>query len=33
MKHTLFWSDTRGGTEIGFKDVVITQFQPKVRTY
>ena len=33
LKHTLFWSDQQGETEIGYKDVVITQFQPKERTY
>ena len=33
LKHTLFWSDQKGGTEIGYKDVVITQFQPKERKY
>ena len=33
LKHTLFWSDGAGGTEIGYKDVIITQFQPKERTY
>ena len=33
LKHTLFTSDQRGGTDIQYKDVVITQFQPKVRTY
>lgn len=33
LKHTLFWSDQRGETEIGYKDVIITQFQPKERKY
>lgn len=33
LKHTLFWSDQQGQTEIGYKDVVITQFQPKERKY
>ncbi len=33
LKHTLVWSDQTGQTEIGYKDVVITQFQPKERTY
>ncbi|HEX8299919.1 MAG TPA: succinate dehydrogenase flavoprotein subunit [Rubricoccaceae bacterium] len=33
LKHTLFTSDQRGGTEIAYKDVVITQFQPKERVY
>ncbi len=33
LKHTLFWSDQQGGTEIGYKDVIITQFQPKERKY
>ena len=33
LKHTLFWSDQTGQTEIGYKDVVITQFQPKERKY
>ncbi len=33
LKHTLIWSDQKGGTEIGYKDVVITQFQPKERKY
>ncbi|WP_412070534.1 succinate dehydrogenase flavoprotein subunit [Rubrivirga sp. IMCC43871] len=33
LKHTLFWSDQQGQSEIGYKDVVITQFQPKERKY
>jgi len=33
LKHTLFWSDQKGGTEIGYKDVIITRFQPKERKY
>ena len=33
LKHTLFWSDQQGQTEIGYKDVIITQFQPKERKY
>jgi succinate dehydrogenase / fumarate reductase flavoprotein subunit len=33
LKHTLFTSDQQGGTEIDYKDVVITQFQPKERKY
>ena len=33
LKHTLFTSDQAGGTEIAYKDVVITQFQPKERVY
>ena len=33
LKHTLFWSDTEGDTRIGYKDVIITQFQPKERKY
>ena len=33
LKHTLLWSDQQGQTEIGYKDVIITQFQPKERKY
>ena len=33
LKHTLMWSDQKGGVELGYKDVVITQFQPKERKY
>ncbi len=33
LKHTLMWSDQKGGVEIGYKDVVITQFEPKERKY
>ncbi len=33
LKHSMFWSDQKGGTEMGYKDVVITQFQPKERKY
>ncbi len=33
LKHTLFWSDGHGQTQLGEKDVVITQFQPKERKY
>ncbi len=33
LKHTLFTSDQQGGTEIDYKDVIITQFQPKERKY
>ncbi len=33
LKHTLFTSDQAGGTEIAYKDVIITQFQPKERKY
>ncbi len=33
LKHTLIWSDQQGQTEIGYKDVIITQFQPKERKY
>ncbi|MFN3595880.1 MAG: succinate dehydrogenase flavoprotein subunit [Rubricoccaceae bacterium] len=33
LKHTLFWSDQKGGFNIGYKDVTITQFQPKERKY
>ncbi|OZC04065.1 succinate dehydrogenase flavoprotein subunit [Rubricoccus marinus] len=33
LKHTMFWSDQKGGTELGYKDVIITQFQPKERKY
>ena len=33
LKHTLFWSDQKGQSEIDYKDVIITQFQPKERKY
>jgi succinate dehydrogenase / fumarate reductase flavoprotein subunit len=33
LKHTLFRSDQAGGTEISYKDVAITRFQPKERKY
>ena len=33
LKHTLFTSDQHGGTDITYKDVVITQFAPKERVY
>ncbi|MDX1419523.1 MAG: succinate dehydrogenase flavoprotein subunit [Rubricoccaceae bacterium] len=33
LKHTLFFADGEGGHEIGYKDVVITRFQPKERKY
>ena len=33
LKHTLFTSDQAGGTAIDYKDVIITQFQPKERKY
>ncbi len=33
LKHTLFYSDCEGNYEFGFKDVVITRFEPKERKY
>ncbi len=33
LKHTLFTSDQKGGHDIGYKEVVITQFVPKERVY
>jgi succinate dehydrogenase / fumarate reductase flavoprotein subunit len=33
LKHTLFHSDCEGNYEFDDKDVVITRFEPKVRSY
>ncbi|NNF56752.1 MAG: succinate dehydrogenase flavoprotein subunit [Rhodothermaceae bacterium] len=33
LKHTLYWADAEGQHEIGYKDVIITRFQPKERKY
>ena len=33
LKHTLFYSDGKGGYEFAYKKVILTRFEPKERKY